>query len=635
VCGIFGFGFTRGINKLKQEELKQLAELSEQRGRDTSGFIFVQEKVRIIKSYENVTRLIRKKAYIDEWKKIDQLKPFLIFGHARLVTNGAIYNENYNHPIITKNLIGVHNGILEEVEEDRPALEVYENWESESDSYRFFEALDAKYVETNNLQLSFFETLDKFRGHLSVVFLDVSCDGALYLYTNTGSLACVNNGQQLAFGSETTFLKPFSDMKYGFSDEDISVLDRDVLYRYDYSTGELDALGKENLGDSLHLHRRKLAISTISRRELKRCKNCILPDTYPQISFDKNGICNYCNDYKPYSPLGESALIETLDKNRKSDGSPDCILGLSGGRDSCYGLHLLVKKYGMTPIAYTYDWGLTTDTSRINQSKLCSALGVEHIIRAADIEKKRRNIKINIEAWLERPRLGMVPLFWAGDKEFVEYGRVLQKERDIDLVIFCAGNPYETRDFFQGYCGVKTSIYHISRMSDYPLTVKTMLASYYIKEYLMNPRYLNHSFLDSIRSFLVSFIRKENFLYLFRYLRWDEEHIDQVLKKEYGWSSYKGYGKNQWRMGDGQTALSNYVFYNLGGFSEYDNFRSVQVREGVIDRDEAVALASEDNKPKYEAIDYLCSSVGINMNYLLRRIHTFVEDELDTGGWTP
>ena len=82
-------------------------------------------------------------------------------------------------------------------------------------------------------------------------------------------------------------------------------------------------------------------------------------------------------------------LNEYLDKYRSKNNNPDCIVGLSGGRDSCYGLHLL-KTNMMNPIAYTYDWGLTTDISRINAAKICGSLGIEHIIRAANIEKKRK-----------------------------------------------------------------------------------------------------------------------------------------------------------------------------------------------------------------------------------------------------
>ena len=48
----------------------------------------------------------------------------------------------------------------------------------------------------------------------------------------------------------------------------------------------------------------------------------------------------------------------------------------------------------MDPVAYTYDWGLTTDISRMNASKVCGKLGVEHIIRSTDIQKKRENMLI-------------------------------------------------------------------------------------------------------------------------------------------------------------------------------------------------------------------------------------------------
>ena len=78
---------------------------------------------------------------------------------------------------------------------------------------------------------------------------------------------------------------------------------------------------------------------------LKRCVRCILPRTYPFIDFDKNGICNYCRDYVAPNLLWEVALEREFEKHRSSDGSPDCLVAFSGGRDSSYGLHLLKKQY--------------------------------------------------------------------------------------------------------------------------------------------------------------------------------------------------------------------------------------------------------------------------------------------------
>ena len=94
---------------------------------------------------------------------------------------------------------------------------------------------------------------------------------------------------------------------------------------------------------------------------------------------------------------------------------------LSGGRDSCYGLHLIVKELGIKPITFTYDWGLVTDLARRNISRMSSQLNVENIILADNIELKRSYIKKNVSAWLKKPHLGMVNLFTAGDKHFYRY----------------------------------------------------------------------------------------------------------------------------------------------------------------------------------------------------------------------
>ncbi len=82
----------------------------------------------------------------------------------------------------------------------------------------------------------------------------------------------------------------------------------------------------------------------------------------------------------------------------------------------------------MNPVAFTYDWGMVTDLARRNQARVCGKLGVEHIIRSADITAKRRYVRKNVEAWLKKPELGMVTLFMAGDKEFYAHARQLRKE---------------------------------------------------------------------------------------------------------------------------------------------------------------------------------------------------------------
>ena len=126
----------------------------------------------------------------------------------------------------------------------------------------------------------------------------------------------------------------------------------------------------------------------------------------------------------------------------------------------------------MNPIAYTFDWGLTTDISRINASKLCGKLGVEHIIRSAKIDERRSHVRSNLFAWLKRPHLGMIPMLQAGDKGFYEYGRKLSKELNLELVVHCTGYQLEQREFFLGFAGINQKLKNNQRMSSYSLVTK-------------------------------------------------------------------------------------------------------------------------------------------------------------------
>ena len=98
--------------------------------------------------------------------------------------------------------------------------------------------------------------------------------------------------------------------------------------------------------------------------------------------------------------------LKSLIKPFKSkDGSADCFVPLSGGRDSMYVLHFLKVELGLNVITYTYDWGMVTDLARRNIARICGKLGVENIIVAPNIHWKRKNINKNILAWLKNQNL--------------------------------------------------------------------------------------------------------------------------------------------------------------------------------------------------------------------------------------
>lgn len=78
-----------------------------------------------------------------------------------------------------------------------------------------------------------------------------------------------------------------------------------------------------------------------------------------------------------------------------------------------------------------------------NTSRACAKLGIEYILVSADIEKKRENVRRNVEAGMRRPDLGTVLLFTAGDKPFYYYANKLKRQLGVEAIIFCQNGRLE------------------------------------------------------------------------------------------------------------------------------------------------------------------------------------------------
>ena len=122
------------------------------------------------------------------------------------------------------------------------------------------------------------------------------------------------------------------------------------------------------------------------------CKRCVMDNVNTDIEFDSNGICNYCTEAeknldKIWKKNGEKELQAIINKMKleNKDKKYDCILGLSGGVDSCYTAYLL-KKYDVRMLAVHIDGGWNTDISNRNVKLLCEKLNID--LHTININKK-------------------------------------------------------------------------------------------------------------------------------------------------------------------------------------------------------------------------------------------------------
>lgn len=262
---------------------------------------------------------------------------------------------------------------------------------------------------------------------------------------------------------------------------------------------------------------------------------------------------------------------------------------------------------------------MATDLAYRNAEKVCKKLGVENVIVKADIVQKRKNIKRNIEAWLRNPQLGMIPLFMAGDKWFFYYCNKLKKQRGIKLNLW-GMNKLENTDFKTGFAGIKPNfakktIYSLSKIE------QLKLFGFVGGNILKCPGYINSSIFDSLGSFAARYIApKKDYFHLFDYYQWNEMELENLLNDEYDWERATDI-KSSWRIGDGTASFYNYIYYTVAGFSEFDTFRSNQIREGMITRDEALKMIEEENMPRYESLRWYMDTVGLDFEKVIRVVN--------------
>ncbi len=126
----------------------------------------------------------------------------------------------------------------------------------------------------------------------------------------------------------------------------------------------------------------------------RQCTRCIFDTSIPGVSFDEQGVCNFC---KIHDVLDKIYLLSSDGKQQfdkliekiKRDGKNkkyDCVVGVSGGRDSTYTLYL-AKKLGLRPLAVHFDNGWNSTIAVTNIKNIVSKLGVDLYTTVADWEE--------------------------------------------------------------------------------------------------------------------------------------------------------------------------------------------------------------------------------------------------------
>lgn len=118
---------------------------------------------------------------------------------------------------------------------------------------------------------------------------------------------------------------------------------------------------------------------------MKRCVRCILPESFPGIHFDKEGVCQYCQRLPdPERRAAQKDQLRARFEERvvqvRAQPGHHCLVSWSGGKDSTYTLWLLKEQYDLNVLAFTFDNGFVSPAALDNMRVVAERLGVDHVI---------------------------------------------------------------------------------------------------------------------------------------------------------------------------------------------------------------------------------------------------------------
>ena len=330
---------------------------------------------------------------------------------------------------------------------------------------------------------------------------------------------------------------------------------------------------------------------------MKFCTKCVMPNTKPDLHFDENGVCDACRSQEDKNSsidwkAREKEFLSLVEKY-KNNSDYDCIIGVSGGKDSTYQV-IKVLELGLNPLCVCFEPTLPTEIGRKNLENL-NNLGVDliHIKRNPIVYKKLAKeafIRTGDNEWQNHlgifttvPKMAVnfnIPLIVWGESPQLEYGGPASSKTRNRL----------DRQWLEEFGGLLGN--RISDMVGVDGLTKRDLSLY---QYASD---------EDIHRVGVTG------LFLGYYFKWD---LREVLKKskEYGFNVQDRPVETTYENFENSDCYSNhlhdYLKYVKYGFGRATDNACLDIRLGYISREEAVRLVNKyDGIPPKKAIkEYL------------------------------
>ncbi len=352
-------------------------------------------------------------------------------------------------------------------------------------------------------------------------------------------------------------------------------------------------------------------------KNVQYCIRCCMPETQEGIKFDAMGICQACQSSEQKIHIDwverEKQLRKIFDdaKARSGDGY-DCILGLSGGKDSMFQAYVLTRVYGLKVLGVTANHNWYSETGWYNLQNLLDQFDIDHIMFTPHRKLVNKLAKRSIEM--------IGDTCWHCHAGAASFPYKVAVRFKIPLIIWG-----ESVAEASGRATYKDPVHKFDR--EYALKVSSKI----------QPDAMVCDYITKKDVFPYQLISKEEYdkfpvegLCLGDYIFWDDERQMEFVRDNFGWKeteiegSYKGFKSAECIM----PGMHDFTCYLKRGYGRGTYQACVDVRNGLLTRDEGFELARKIDTERPEALDYYLKITGMTEEEFYKTMQSVMVDKI-------
>lgn len=327
-------------------------------------------------------------------------------------------------------------------------------------------------------------------------------------------------------------------------------------------------------------------------KKITYCSNCVYPVNAVNLNLDENGVCTSCKTAETFEELSSDFWIERKAKFEKlinqykkdNNSNYDCLIPVSGGKDSFYQAHVIAKEYGLKPLLMTYHGNNYLPEGDRNRDLMRHVFDADHIVWGPSVEVLKKLNKITFKM--------MGDMNWQNHCGIMSAPINLAVKFDIPLIIWGETNwdisgMYSPDDFVEFSARVRHEHdlrgYEWYDMMKHGLKEKDMIWAKY----------------PSDEEILETGARG---IYIGNFFKWDPNKQTELVMDKYNWEpaekpferTYRTMSNLDDRYENGIHDLMKFVKFGYGRASDH---ASKDIRTGYMSRDVGIEMVR-----KYDSV---------------------------------